>query len=306
MKLFLRKNVVFMLPIVFFFMTGIILPTTPRASDSLLFSYNKKLKRLSSIDDRKIVFIGGSNMSFGLNSKTIRNSLKIEPVNLGLHAKLGIKFVLESSKEYIDSGDVVILAFEYHQFYRSLSRGSEELLRMGLDVDRRYFEFFNWSQFYNCLEYLPNYTLSKFSVKEYMNITKSKYYSVGSFNDYGDAIAHWKDENKEFEPYAKIEGDINIKVMDYLKIYVHEMLENGVEVIFTFPVYQRSSFNYSLIAIEDVERYLRNYSFRVMGHPERYSYPDSFFFNTPYHMNGNGVRLRTKNLIEDLKVELKI
>lgn len=301
MKKFVSKVTAFILGVLLILVVGALLPTTPRASQSLLFSYNYKINRLKHLEGRRIIFIGGSNLSFGLDSRIIEDSLGLYPVNLGLHASLGLKFIIESSKEYIKEGDIIVIAPEYVHFYKGLNRGSEELLRMGLDVDQRYFNHMNISQIYNSLEFLPKYVYSKFKPKEYGEFSKSKYYSVKSFNSYGDAVAHWPDEGKDFEPFGELTGELNTNVIEYLYNYNLHMMEKGAKVFISFPVYQRSSYDNSLLQIMNLEEQIYMKGFKVIGSAERYAFPDSLFFNTPYHLNRTGVTMRTNYLIEDLK-----
>ncbi|HPG73671.1 MAG TPA: hypothetical protein PLM49_05215, partial [Bacteroidales bacterium] len=53
-----------------------------------------KHKRIDSIKSPKIIFAGGSNLPFGIDSKMIQDSLHTPVVNLGLHAGLGLDFML--------------------------------------------------------------------------------------------------------------------------------------------------------------------------------------------------------------------
>ena len=304
MKKFVIKVTAFLLGVLLVLFLSALLPTTPRASESLLFAYNKKIDRLNHLEGKRIIFIGGSNLSFGLNSRVIEDSLALQPVNLGLHASLGLKFIIESSEGYIKDGDIIVIAPEYGHFYKSLNRGSEELLRMGMDVDKRYFYFMNLNQIYNCLEFLPKYVFSKFKPKEYREGAKSKYYSVFSFNAYGDAVAHWSDKGKYFEPFGELKGELNNNVIEYLQDYNLRMSKRGVKVFISFPVYQRSSYENSVLQIKNLEERLLLSGFKVIGSADRYAFPDSLFFNTPYHLNGMGVTLRSNYLIDDLKLSI--
>jgi hypothetical protein len=65
MKKFIFKTLVFPIPLCLILLAGICLPTTPRASKSLLISKNNKDYLLKTIPNPRIIFVGGSNLSFG-------------------------------------------------------------------------------------------------------------------------------------------------------------------------------------------------------------------------------------------------
>ena len=68
-KIFIKKVILFTFPVIVFFLIGIFLPTTPRASKSLLMAEQNKKALLKNTNSPRIIFVGGSNLSFGLNSK---------------------------------------------------------------------------------------------------------------------------------------------------------------------------------------------------------------------------------------------
>ena len=68
MKKFITKLILF--PLTFVVLTlvfGLGLPATPRASKSLIYAKIKKDSLLKNSLSPRIIFIGGSNLSFGLN-----------------------------------------------------------------------------------------------------------------------------------------------------------------------------------------------------------------------------------------------
>src|SRR5687767_11217515 len=67
----------------------------------------------------RLIFVGGSSMAFGVNSAQIAAACGRRPVNMGLHAALGLKFMLNEVAPHIRSNDWIIVAPEYQQFVRS-------------------------------------------------------------------------------------------------------------------------------------------------------------------------------------------
>lgn len=298
---FIKKIVIFILPIVAVIILGIFLPTTPRASKSLLMASVNKNLLLKSTTSPRIIFVGGSNLSFGLNSQIIKDSLQINPINTAIHASIGIKFMLDNTLDYVQNGDIVVLVPEYSHFYRSLNFGSEELMRTIFDVNLKNIEYLNIFQIKNIFPYLYKYSLTKFNTNEYINVNESDVYSVNSFNQFGDTYTHWGMEQQAFSLYPPITDKFNYEVIKYIEEFSFAVKGKGAILLVTFPSFQETSFNKSIAAIQKVENELFKSSLMVIGTPERYRIPDSLMFNTPYHLNKQGVDYRTKLLIQDIE-----
>ncbi len=64
----------------------------------------------------RIVFVGGSNLAFGLDSLAIERSLGYHPINMGLHLALGLDFMLAEIEAFLKPDDVVLISLEYEHF----------------------------------------------------------------------------------------------------------------------------------------------------------------------------------------------
>ena len=77
------------------FLIGILVPPTPKAKASSLFSKTKKDKLLEyQTNKRRLILIGGSNICFGLDSKQIEKKLNLFPINTSIGAGLGLDFMM--------------------------------------------------------------------------------------------------------------------------------------------------------------------------------------------------------------------
>lgn len=301
MSKFIKNITIFTLPIIAFCLFGIFLPTTPRASKSLLMASVNKKSMLQHTPPQRIIFVGGSNLSFGLNSQMIKDSLKLNPINTAIHASIGIKFMLDNTLEYVQKDDIIVLALEYNHFYRSLNYGSEELMRTVLDVDKKNIKYLNIFQLLNIMPYFPKYSLTKFKLNEYLNVKESDVYSVNSFNQFGDTYTHWEMKPQEFEPSGAINEEFNSDVLKYLEKFNTDVERKGGNLWISFPSLQETSFHNSKVAIQKVAEELLKSNLMIISTPERYKIPDSLMFNTPYHLNRQGVDYRTRLLIQDIE-----
>ena len=287
------------MPIVFFLMLGLLLPATPRASKSLLFANQKKDELLQRVKSPRMIFVGGSNLSFGLNSQIIKNELNINPINTAVHAAIGVRYMLENTIQNIREGDIVILALEYGHFYKDYNNASEELLRTIFDVEPSKVKLLNFRQAVNLIPFVPKYTLSKLRLSEYFNVIESDIYSVNSFNKYGDTYTHWEMKPETIKPLERIEGQFNKSVIQNILDFQAEVSRKGATLLVTYPGFQDISYENSIEKIEIVRRKLETNGLVTLGCPYRYKIPNDMMFNTPYHLNKEGVNHRTRLFIDD-------
>lgn len=84
-----------------------------------------KEKYAHSIEEQKLIVISGSNSLFSIQAGEIEKQLEIPTVNYGVHAGLGLKYLLHRSKKIINEGDVVILPLEYQMYQDDEPFGGE-------------------------------------------------------------------------------------------------------------------------------------------------------------------------------------
>lgn len=301
MKKFLLTNFIFFSVIILIFLIGVFLPVTPKASNYYLFSKTKKDSMLQHVKSPRIIFIGGSNIVYGLNSELIKDSLRINPINAGVTATVGLVFMMENTLQYIQKGDIVVIIPEYQQFYNEFAYGGDDLVRLLFDVDRAGFDKLRKKQWIGILKNCPNYFVSKFDPREYFNINLNPVYGLDIFNEYGDSNKHWGMEKKKFSPSNYFTGDFNYTVIEELKSFRDKLWQKQAILFVTFPGYQAKSFDINHEQIFRIDKELKKEQFILLGYPERYKMRDSLMFDTPYHLIKEGVDLRTNLIIEDIR-----
>ena len=95
--------------------------------DNYLAAVLEKDRLIRNAASPKIVLVGGSNLAFGIDSKMMQDSLGKTVVNMGLYAKLGLKYMLAQVRPYIREGDIVVVVPEYDQFYGDFANGDHTL-----------------------------------------------------------------------------------------------------------------------------------------------------------------------------------
>lgn len=72
----------------------------------------------------------------------------------------------------------------------------------------------------------------------------------------------------------------------------------GVRVFVCPPAYQRTSFEHQKDYIQRVSRELERAGISFIAPPEKFALPDNLYFDTPYHLNLDGRRIRSELMIE--------
>jgi len=295
MKKFIIKITWFFIFLGALVLTGLLLPPNP-ASRSFLYAKNKKDSLLQHVPSPRMIFVGGSNLSFGINSQMIKDSLGFNPINTGLHAKIGLIYMMQNTLPYIKSGDVVVVAPEYQQFYNTFAYGGEALLRTMGNSSWDEWKGLKKEQWVNILPFVNKYAFSVVNPTEYISPNEG---DVVLFNKYGDAYTHWGQDKTEFTPYGSTSGQFNQSVIAEIVAYQKKLADEGAFLFITYPGLHKTSFENKKKAIKEIEAALKENHFKILGNPERYKMPDSLMFNTPYHLSKKGMDYRTRFLIED-------
>lgn len=302
MKKFINKILLSTIPILVILVSLILLPTTPRASKSLLMAAIRKDSLLKNSPAPRIIFVGGSNTSFGLDSEKIKDSLKLNPINTGIHASIGIKHMIDNTSLYIKKGDIIILIPEYTHYNRDINYGSVELMRTVFDTDISKIKLLSYKQILNIIPFLPKYTFNKLKIKNYTDtiFRENDVYLARSFNQYGDAYAHWNFESTKVKPYPKPENlKVWTNVIKYIEDFNDEIKAKGATLYISYPCLQARTFDNNRELIYMIEKEIEKTGIQIIGTPERYKFPDSLLFDTPYHLIKKGVDIRTNYFIED-------
>ena len=280
---------------------------------SILAALVDKHEALKKIKTEKIIFVGGSNISFGLDSRKVSEAYKKPVINMGIHAGMGLEYIVNDVKAYISKGDVVVLIPEYENFYTDNFYGEMELVSVLFDIDPSSKKLINATQWEHLLKYIPTYSAKKLknyisaSIHKPLPSTTIDIYDRRSFNEFGDAYIHWALPSQNYMPGKKNSGNekINPEVILFLKNFKTYVASKGA-LLFLFPpaIESQSYFNQKDI-IESIDLTLKKEGIGFQSSTSRYKISSDYFFNSYYHLNKKGVDIRTQFIIEDLEVNLK-
>lgn len=274
---------------------------TKRSNDYMEAIIDKH-RRVREIKRPKIILCGGSNLAFGINSQEIQNEFDVPVVNLGLHAGLGLEFMLNELKASMNEGDVVILSIEY--FLGDEDYDLKDYMQKMYPEASHFYSKSIVKDFQQSIEETRK-NLKSFNNRKPID-TSFSVYSRAGFNMYGDLVSHLQQPPPKELRQAKL---LNYKYWDGIEIlndfYKYAQTKN-VNVFFAFPNFASSEYKKNQMAInklyDDIQK---NLLIEVINTPEDLVLNDSLFYDTIYHLNSEGRELRTNKLIESIKKSTK-
>ena len=263
-----------------------------------------KLQRMKSINEPKIILVGNSNLSFGINSEMIENAINMPVVNLGLHGGLSNAFHEDIAKDYIKSGDIVIVC---HTTFSDDNRILDPLLAWTtVEYHKDLWKFIRPSDYYDMLRAFPIYWRKALLSLIFKEDSDGIPYSRKNFNKYGDI--RLKPVDKRAAPgkilWSKdmVIPEVNQTCADRLNKFNKFVKAKGAVMLaaaypigegkYTPPVEKYEGFQKELAEKLD---------FDVISDYRDYFIPYKYFYNTVLHLDNEGTKIRTSQLIKDIQ-----
>jgi hypothetical protein len=256
-------------------------------------------KDLFDVDKKRLILVGGSSFGFSINSAILEGESDYDVINYGLHAGLGIEYMLDDISKYTRDGDIVVLGFEYELYY---GEKNKSIILLSNNIEDNYsnilidkYVFRLNSSLKNLYAYLNNNDSN----------TTDKIYVSNAINQNGDIISHLNMRNEIVDMNKKINTDGDF-IFDEINDFIKKHEEKGVKVLITFPPIPLSFYNFNFGAIEDtVILIYKNFTRNIISSHLDFIFEDQLFFDSIYHMNFLGRDLRTYKLNQDLEIALK-
>ena len=279
---------------------------------SILWIYTKNIKKnsylLARIDKHeilkktpspKVIFVGGSNLAFGIDCSQIEDTLGITCVNMGLHAGQGMHFIMDDFDPFIKNmskteGNIIVVMPEFAHFFGTTSEGGGTTLAEVFLTDPLSIEIMSFEQIIKTFKGIPKLMTGSLMESFYVPSSASNFkYLRSNFDDEGDEIGHLKlaydNTRTPIPPHIYINGDINDDFCIAFKNKIREW-ENHATVVF-FPETVYSGY------IEDnkdklrlLEEVLKTLQIPYHTNIDEFSYSYDKVFKAPDHITGKGVR----------------
>lgn len=292
---------------------GALFVTTPPDKKHLYQASLLKSNLLRTVPSPRIIIVGGSNVAFGIDSERMEQELGIPVINDGLHVALGIA-PLNEIKHYLRSGDIVIISLEYYNFTDEQSfYGQPQYLADWVEFspERIWYLHEPWKQMPSIYTIMLqrkvnrqlNYYLNGFSYEAGRN-----FYSGDLFNAHGDFIGHLGEGNNRQFKIADSVYPINLieDAYVYLEDFNQYALSKGAVVFYEAQAHRQT--NCERTGKKNLDRFFNRLKTRttipLLTNLDQLCLPDDYFYDTPYHLNEEGRRIRTERLIENLRTIL--
>lgn len=284
-------------------------------SDELIWIRNSLVKKHENVDmeQNKLIITAGSNTLFGIRTKDISESLKIPAYNLAIHAGLGLEFIIEDAKEVLRSGDVVILPLEYNHFYAP--KGTTKL---ALDYNAAFGEEkrnpFTIDSLKLVFEEKPYDNVKKIS-KSLLNnkendtelIENPNGYNSENINNHGDQTNQLGPQELALAKVGPVEipGEFNESGgLLTIKEFNNWCEQNNIKLFITYPntmYFKEYEDEHYKKYFESLSDYFAKRKISTIGQPSDFLYDKKYFYDTGYHLNEEGMTVRTKEFISFIK-----
>lgn len=307
MKKFAKKILVFGLLVGAVLMLMSYLPVARKMKSVYYYAHFEKLEHLKqtkSDTSKRIVFIGGSGITFGIDSEMIADSLDVEVYNTSVHGGLGADYSIAAFKEVLNPDkDILVVGYEF-PFVADPHFHTEP---------RLYADFFIGKPLYKQLwfNHDPLNTLvgaAKVILQNFLytfdpgDVAYHPIFRIDAFNKYGDIITHLDRENK-----AALQDSIEIEKPspEYGKLIKDEL--GAFEYYIISPPVRMLYWNKQMQALRNFDTYMYdNFGDRYLLNTNDSKYEDSDFFEAPYHLNKDGRKLHTEKIIGALRGQVEL
>ena len=262
-----------------------------------------KTERLRSIDEPKLILIGNSNLAFGVDSEKIQEALGMPVVNMGLHGGLGNAFLENMVKLDISEGDIVVVC---HSDYDDDGTIPDPALAwITVEMHPEFWKLIPAKAIPQMLKAYPSYLYSsavRFLTGSPKNVPETgTSYSRAGFNAFGDVCFRGEDSFVFTEDSVAV-PQVGEETAARLNALNHYILSRGATMVVAGYPIGSGEFTPAKAEFDAFEAQLREaLDCPVISRFADYFIPYSCFYDTVFHLNDEGVKLRTGQLIADLQ-----
>lgn len=261
-----------------------------------------KVYYLKSIEGSKIVLLGNSNLTFGIDSKLIEEELGMPVVNMGLSGSLGNPFHEAMAKYNIEEGDIYIIC--HTSFSDDDTILDPTVAWLAVENHLELWKIIRFKDFYPMLKSFPVYLKRciNLHIAGTGNADDGTAYSRSAFNQYGDVGVLRVENEFTFETTAVDVPPINdtaVKRINQLNNYLEA--RGASLLIASYPVGNGKVTVDAQQFVEFQENLASQLDCEVISNYVDYMFDYTYFYDTPYHLTTEGAALRTEQLIADIK-----
>ncbi len=272
----------------------------------------ERLQRKS--EKKRIVFVGGSGLAFGLRGDLIESELNAYMVcPFGLYGAIGTKAMMDLSRENIREGDIVVLAPEQNPQSLSLYFSGEQLWK-GIDGNLDMLRSVASENVADMVGAYPKYISEKYAAfTSGSELDPEGIYNAASFDDactmtYERAYNCMVDGYDKGDPISYQTDIFGAGFLEYVNEYNAYIEEKGGTLLYGFTPVNILGIapETAATAVDEFYDYLEEeLDCRILGDPNDYLLSSGWFYDSNVHVNSAGSIVYTRQLTNDLKLFLR-
>lgn len=297
MTKFLLRCMLFAFLVIVPFITAYVF--RPNQTEADVATLSSKFKLLDSLPSPRLIFVGGSNLAFGLDSKRISDSLNIPVINSAIHAGLGLRFQLQTVEERLKKGDIIVIMPEASNFYGNIDGNSAGTLALGVMCSpKNEWKHLNLQQLRNVIGGFP------LGLKTYYMLyhNSDSTHNVKGFNKWGDNEWHWTDTTKfDVKPEPPMSTSLDNEAIQWLATQTKTLRKKGHKVVLFPATIVESGYRNEKNRIKGYYEAMANIGVPFMTDEAAHVMPNEYGYDTENHLNKAGVDSLTTLLINELR-----
>lgn len=278
------------------------------------FGYKQEL--LIAESGPRLIIVGGSGSSFGIDSGILEKKTGRRVINTGMYAGYGMRFIYESIIPHIRETDVVIIIPEYELLHQPPWGDGYTLVET---------LFFNPSALSNLANHhtlvamtrvFPTWWKEKISYgikRAFGKLKTDDVYSFRNINLHGDLIDPRQEKtilSKEQLVLASIDfvrPQADPDSLRILKKFIEKVQESRAQVFVSWAPLPETTYVSNESNVNSREKELKSSinSSLILGVPKQFVYPDIYFYDAPTHLNAKGRSVRTREIADIVSKVLK-
>lgn len=269
-------------------------------------------RRMDEAEGKKLILVGDSSVAFGVDVPLLEQYLKEKGFDytvcpFGLYAAVGTSAMLSLSESALKEGDTVVLALEPMSEALSSYFGATAFLKCA-ESDPSLFFRLNGDQRARAIGNALPYLQEKYAVVQSGQMPKAEgVYAKAAFDSQcnmiypreGNVMALGYDTSA---PITLSEAAIEEKYAEQINAYCRTSAKKGASVYMSFSPMNRSALTGDVN--EEIAAYfaLCNETFdcAIISNPLDYVLDSGWFYDSNFHLNTAGAKLRTYLLAQDL------
>lgn len=280
--------------------------TPPQYDETYYGELAAMYERLKTAQGKKLIFVGGSSVAFGLNVSFMEAELEDYTVcPFGLYGTVGTKAMLELTRPCLKEGDVVVITPEIGELPLSLYFSAEELWKCA-DSNISIALIGGRGNLGSVFGSFPACVAERFAYFRDGKPVSEGVYAARSFNGNCQMIyprehnimAGLYDENDlvDFDP-----GLLDDDFLAYLNDYYAYAYSRGAAVCYNFCPVNKMAVTGTADIPGFYQTLLSELRFPVLGDPENYILDAEWFYDSNFHLNTAGSLVYTARLTDDVK-----